>query len=65
MKTKYFTYGILLLIVGLTFISGCINQQKDQSEPSTLKTEPIDLSGIETEKLSFISYYSLRLITDL
>jgi hypothetical protein len=28
-------------------------------EPSTLQTEPIDLSGVETEKLTFVKHYSL------
>jgi len=61
MKTKYFTYGILLLVILVsTFISGCIKQSKlPHEENSTIKTEPIDLSGIQTEKLSFIKHYSL------
>ena len=29
-------------------------------EPSTLDVEPIDLSGVETGKLSFLSYHSLQ-----
>jgi len=34
-------------------------QPKPPSEKSTLKTEPIDLSGVKTEKISLAKYYSL------
>lgn len=61
MKVKYSTRGILVLvIVGIVFISGCTQQPTPpDQEPSTLKTEPINLSNFKTEKLSFIQYYSL------
>ncbi|RLI87219.1 MAG: dTDP-glucose 4,6-dehydratase, partial [Candidatus Altiarchaeales archaeon] len=50
----------LLLVIGIVFISGCVQQPiPPKKERSTLKTEPIDLSGVETEKLGFIKYYSL------
>ena len=60
-------YGIILVLaVALAGISGYfIGFWRGQQEPlepvspSTLKTEPIDLSGFQTEKLSFIKYYSL------
>jgi len=58
-------YGlIVVLVAAIIFSCGCI-QQPAPSEPeaSTLKTEPVDLAGVQTEteiKLSFINYYSLN-----
>lgn len=63
MISKPLIYGIILALAvgGIIFISGCIQQPTPPKEElSTLKTEPIDLSGVETEKLSFIKYYSLN-----
>ena len=59
-------HGIILLIaIALAGISGYfigfMHGQQSQLEPispSTLKTEPVDLSGVQTEKLSFIKHYS-------
>ena len=63
MKSKPLIYGLMLVlaVAGIIFISGCI-QQPTPSKPevSTLKTEPVDLSGVQTEKLSFINHYSLN-----
>jgi len=56
---------ILVLAVTLAgvcgYFIGFMHGQQKQLEPShsTLKTEPIDLSGVQTEKLSFIKYYYL------
>ncbi len=65
MKSKPLIYGMMILVsavVGIIFLSGCI-QQPTQTPPevehSELKTEPIDLSGVQPEKTSFIGYYSL------
>ncbi|HJH26392.1 MAG TPA: dTDP-glucose 4,6-dehydratase [Methanophagales archaeon] len=58
-------YGlIVVLVAAIVFSSGCI-QQPTPSEPEapTLKTEPVDLAGVQPEteiKLSFIHYYSLN-----
>ncbi len=63
MKSKPLIYGLMLVlaVVGIIFISGCVHQPTpSKSEVSTLKTEPIDLSGVQTEKLSFINHYSLK-----
>ena len=51
----------MVLIAAIVFSSGCI-QQPAPSEPEapTLKTEPVDLAGVQTEKMSFINYYSLN-----
>jgi len=62
MNSKPLIYGFILVlaVAGIIFISGCI-QQPTPSKPevSTLKTEPVNLSGVQTEKLSFINHYSL------
>ncbi|MFH1448108.1 MAG: DUF3160 domain-containing protein [Candidatus Micrarchaeota archaeon] len=55
---------LLALMVSLLILtSGCENvpeQKPYPTGPSTLEIEPIDLSGVETEKLSFLKYYSLE-----
>ena len=54
----------VLLVVGI-FISGCVEEPTPPGEtttttiPTSLKTEPTNLSGVQTEKLSFLKYYSL------
>ena len=63
MKSKPLIYGLMLVlaVAGIIFISGCIQQPTpSKPEEATLKTEQIDLSGVQTEKLSFIHYYSLN-----
>ncbi|MEA2033056.1 MAG: DUF3160 domain-containing protein [Euryarchaeota archaeon] len=58
-------YGLIeVLVAAIVFSCGCI-QQPAPSEPEapTLKTEPVDLAGVQTEteiKMSFINYYSLN-----
>lgn len=47
---------LLLIITGFTI--GCIQQQGPEEKPAPT-TEPIDLSGVQTEKLSFTQYYSI------
>jgi hypothetical protein len=61
MKSRKLIYGILALaVVVIILISGCVQQLLPSGEePSTLKTEPIDLSAVQIEKLSFVKYYSL------
>lgn len=57
-KRKHLIYGILVLVaVGIILVSGCIEQPT--SPMSTLQTGPVNLSGVDTEKLSFMKYYSL------
>jgi len=63
MNSKPLIYGsiFVLAVVGIIFICGCIQQPTpSKPEEATLKTEPIDLSGVQTEKLSFINHYSLH-----
>ena len=57
----------ILLVIGI-LISGCVEKPTPPGEtntlttttiPASLKTEPVNLSGVETEKLNFIKYYSL------
>lgn len=64
MNSKPLIFGlILVLVTGGIFFSGCIQQptpSKPEEELQILKTEPIDLSGIQTEKQSFINHYSLN-----
>lgn len=55
MKPK-FTVLLILILSGIVFIGGCVQEQVPE-EKSTLKIEPVDLSGIQTEKLSFTQYY--------
>ncbi len=55
---------VSLLVIGIFIMSGCVEQSTPPGEttttsPTSLKTEPIDLSGVQTEKLSFVKYYSL------
>ena len=53
----------MVLVTGGIFFSGCIQQptpSKPEEELQILKTEPIDLSGVQTEKQSFINHYSLN-----
>ncbi|MEA3254344.1 MAG: DUF3160 domain-containing protein [Candidatus Altiarchaeota archaeon] len=58
MDNRFFT---ILMVLGIVLISGCVKQPTPpKDENSTLKTEPINLSGVKTEKLSFIKYYSLN-----
>ncbi|MEA1957297.1 MAG: DUF3160 domain-containing protein, partial [Euryarchaeota archaeon] len=58
-------YGlIVVLVAAIVFSCGCI-QQPTPSKPEspTLKTEPVNLAGVQPEteiKLSFINYYSLN-----
>ena len=40
-------------------LQATIDHLRRALEPSTLKTEPIDLSGVVTEKLTFVRHYSL------
>jgi len=50
----------VLAIIGIILISGCVKEKPiPTQQPSTLKTEPINLSNIQTEKISFTKYYSL------
>ncbi len=57
----------LLAVIGITFISGCIQQPPEEpvvsetpsGKISALKTELVNLSGVHTEKSSFIKYYYL------
>jgi len=61
LRKKYFIRVVIaMLIVGMILISGCAKQPVPKQEPSTLKTKPIDLSNVQTEKLSFINYYSME-----
>ena len=60
MNPKVSTLVALLVIVGLIFACGCVQQPAPEEETPTLKTEPIDLSGVQTGKLSFTKYYSLE-----
>ena len=53
-------FAIAVLIVGMMLISGCGKQPVSDQEPSVLKTEPVDLSDVQTEKLSFAKYYFLE-----
>ena len=62
MKPNSLIYGIILVsaVIGIIFLSGCIQQPAPpEGEHSVLKTEPIDLSAVQTEKTRFIGYYSL------
>jgi hypothetical protein len=62
MKPKHLIRGIILVsaVAGIIFLSGCIQQPAPpEGEHPVLKTEPIDLSAVQTEKTSFIGYYSL------
>ncbi len=52
-------FAIVVLIVGMVLISGCGKQPASDQEPSALKTEPVDLSDVQTEKLSFVKHYFL------
>ena len=50
----------VLAVIGIILINGCVKEKPiPTQQPSTLKTEPIDLSNIQTEKISFTKYYSL------
>lgn len=54
-----------ILIVGVVLVSECVEEkptppQKPPQQQPILKTEPIDLSNIQTEKISFTRYYSLE-----
>ncbi len=55
-------YGlIVVLVAAIVFSCGCIQQPApSKPEAPTLKTEPVDLAGVQTEKLNFINYYSLN-----
>jgi len=59
-KTKIII-GIIIIgaAFGIWLIVSQVSQPSFPSQPSTLHTEPIDLSGIEAEKTSFAKYYSL------
>lgn len=59
MKIKYLV-SVLVSLVVIIFISGCIQQETTTpNNQSTLRTEPINLSASQSEKLSFVRYYSL------
>jgi len=59
MKNKYLIYVSLVLeVIGIIFISGWI-KQTIPTQASTSKTKPVDLFSGQTEKISFIKYYSL------
>ncbi|MCK4491768.1 MAG: DUF3160 domain-containing protein, partial [Candidatus Altiarchaeales archaeon] len=55
-------FFVSLLVVGI-LVSGCVEKPARDTtstiSPSSLSTEPVNLSGIGTEKLSFTKYYSL------
>ena len=59
-KTKIII-GIIVVgvVFGIWLMVSRVPQPSSPSQPSTLQTEPIDLSGIETEKPNFAKYYSL------
>ncbi len=69
MKTKYLIGVVLLALAIITGGIVLVNYYKngniklpyfpDEPEQGILKTEPIDLSNISTEKLAFAKYYSL------
>jgi hypothetical protein len=62
MLSKHSTLIVLVIaavITIMTIICGCIQQPAPEEESSTLETGPIDLSGVQSEKLSFVKYYSL------
>ena len=60
METRHLIHGILVLaVVGIAFVSGPVAQPTRAQELATLKMEPIDLSGVKEEKLTFTEYYSL------
>jgi len=60
MKSKFLVLGILISVVtGIIFINGVIEKPTLAQVTSASKTELIDLSGVQAEKLSFIKYYSL------
>ncbi|MGB3459306.1 MAG: hypothetical protein WBB08_08450 [Halobacteriota archaeon] len=62
MPSKHSTLIVLVIaavITIMTIICGCIQQPALGEESATLETEPIDLSGVQSEKLSFVKYYSL------
>ena len=69
MDGKCLTQGMVVLIVSVIII-GCVDQkpvQPEQVQPEQavgekpiLKTEPIDLSGVATEKMGFAEGYSLH-----
>ena len=69
MKTKYFigvvllalviTGGVILLNNFITLYFPAPSEQEGISQEGILKTEPIDLSNVSTEKLAFAKYYSL------
>ena len=61
MNTKPLIFGLILVLAAVgIFFSGCIQQPTPEEELHILKTEPIDLSGVQTDKkISFIEHYSL------
>ena len=69
MKTKYLigvvllalviTGGVILLNNFITLYFPAPSEQEGISQEGILKTEPIDLSNVSTEKLAFAKYYSL------
>ncbi|HID19912.1 MAG TPA: DUF3160 domain-containing protein [Methanophagales archaeon] len=67
-NSKSLIYGLILVsalalaIAGFIFIFQQPTPLRPEEEPHILKTEPIDLSGVQTdkEKLSFINHYSLN-----
>ncbi|MCK5466112.1 DUF3160 domain-containing protein [Candidatus Parcubacteria bacterium] len=67
MKTKYLIGVVLLIFViigGVVLVENFITLHfpapaLNESKQGILKTEPIDLSNISTEKLAFAKYYSL------
>ena len=69
LKRKIFGAGIIVAVVVLGFWFFVFRESppgplpppgpSPQASTSTLQTEPIDLTGIETEKTNFAKYYSL------
>jgi len=65
---KKFSILPIFLVIVIVF-TGCVEEPTPPGEttttvttttiPASLKTEPINLSGVKTEKLSFVKYYSL------
>jgi len=53
--------GIIVVgvVFGIWLLVSRVPQSPFPSQPSTLQTEPIDLSEIETKKINFAKYYSL------
>ncbi len=63
-KSKPLIFGLILVLAAVViFFSGCIQQPTPptpEEELQILKTEPIDLSGVQTDKTArFIEHYSL------